>query len=122
MGRIKKVDLSNNKKLRVLSLMINQLSELDLSPCSNLEIAEADVNTITNINVTNCTKLQKLFCLKNKLASLDLNSCFALDSVDYHINQLKGEQMTRLMAVAPRSCRQISGRNDLYIRLLCKTQ
>jgi len=66
----------------------NNLTALDVSKNSMLELLACNDNQLTNLDVSKNTKLKKLYCYKNKLTALDISGCNALETLSCYGNQL----------------------------------
>ena len=73
-GRLTKVDLSNNLRLRNVVFDGNNLTELLLpEKNSNIEDIHCYLNKLEYLDISGCPKLKSLWCWNNSLASLDLS-------------------------------------------------
>lgn len=78
-------DLQNQiGNLKRLSLILNQLPELDISPYNNLIRFESLVNQITSIDVSQNTNLEILNLAINQISSIDISQNTNL--IDLHIS------------------------------------
>jgi len=66
----------------------NQITTLDLSSNTQLEMLYCQNNEITDLNITGLTNLTYLFCSDNQLATLDLSTNTALESLLCYTNEL----------------------------------
>ena len=82
------LDLSKNTLLEVLECSSNRLSSLDLSKNTKLTRLYCGSNKLTALNLGNNTKLAQLYCNSNMLTALDLSKNTALDSIDCSSNKL----------------------------------
>ena len=78
----------NHCNLVELQCDSNDLTNLDLSSCSNLEILSCDNNKITNLNLNHCDKLKKLSCVDNSITDIKLNCAKSLEILDCRCNLL----------------------------------
>ncbi len=94
------VDLSQNTRLKTVSLIYNDLKHLDLRNHSELTRLRCYGNpeletlycsncALDGLGVTDCPKLNSLVCGGNKLTSLDLSGCGALRYLQCSDNQLE---------------------------------
>lgn len=74
--------------LKELRCWYNNLTELDLSGCTELESLNCQFNQLTALNLSGCSKLDFLECYKNQLTSLDLSQCKALEDLHCEHNKL----------------------------------
>ena len=74
-GKVTKIDLSDNKNLRSITVDGTNLTEL-LLPEKNSYIEEIRCyfNKLEELDVTGCPKLKLLYCWNNHLTSLDLSN------------------------------------------------
>lgn len=109
-NKLTELDLSSNKKLKLVYCSVNpQLSklklpdsnalttlqchkcaiaELDVSAYKNLETLTCNTNEMTSLNVTGLTKLRMLHCNINNLQTLDVSTLTGLEQIYCHMNQL----------------------------------
>ena len=67
------LDFSGCTSLTVLNCWYNQLTELDVSKNTALELLWCDDNQLTTLDVSDCTALVNLGCWGNKLTELDVS-------------------------------------------------
>ena len=103
--KIQTVNLSQNKKLKEVSLEgydeQSGLASIDVTGCTELEKLFVHVNHLTELDLSNNTKLQWLVCTHNQLTTLDLSNCTALVMVICCINNISGEGMDALVNSLP---------------------
>ena len=75
-------------KLVKLVCTFTELSYLDLSRNTDLEICYVDWNYLTTLDVRSCTKLRKLSCDKNNLKDLEVGNNPLLDELSCSNNKL----------------------------------
>lgn len=73
--QITNVDLSATTALEVLSLNYNSISNLDLSNLNNLVELNAQFNPLVAVNFNANTSLLRLYCSNTLLANLNLTQC-----------------------------------------------
>ena len=78
------------RNLTTLECKFNQLTDLDVSGCTELETLNCYNNQLTSLSVDNCPALKSLFCKSNRLTSLDVSGSLALESINCADNQLSG--------------------------------
>lgn len=83
------LDLTQNKKLRMLTLGGNSLKELDVTQCPLLEHLDASRNQLEELDVSKCTKLVLFACNNNKIKELNLSHASRLEYLYAQMNQLK---------------------------------
>jgi hypothetical protein len=66
----------------------NQISNLKLTGCSDLEFLLCTNNQITELDLSGCTNLKYLYCEGNQLAYLDLSGCLNLEVLFCSFNLL----------------------------------
>ncbi len=82
-------DLSQNLKLKELSIYGGQLTELDLSNLPNLEKLDCSRNKLENLDLSNNPRLKELDCSANILTGLDLSNLPNLEKLDCSRNKLE---------------------------------
>lgn len=88
LNQLTTLDLSNNTALEILWCFDNQLSILDLNNNTALEVLLCGYNNLTSLNFTNCSNLKILLCGENDLSNLNLTSNSLLEEVNLSQNQL----------------------------------
>jgi hypothetical protein len=86
--QLSNLNLSNCTDLTNLSCHSNQLTNLDLTGCTALSRLMCADNQLTNLNVSVCTALTSLICSHNQMANLDLSTCSSLMHLDCSNNIL----------------------------------
>lgn len=82
------IDLSNNKKLKVIYCQHNQLKELDVSGLPLLESFHCDGNKLQSINVSKNEQLEKFDCEDNHLDTLNVSQNKKLEELGCGKNNL----------------------------------
>ena len=82
------IDLSNNKKLKVIYCQHNQLKELDVSGLPLLESFHCDGNKLQSINVSKNEQLEKFDCEDNHLDTLNVSQNKKLEELSCGKNNL----------------------------------
>ena len=82
------IDLSNNKKLKVIYCQHNQLKELDVSGLPLLESFHCDGNKLQTINVSKNEQLEKFDCEDNHLDTLNVSQNKKLEELSCGKNNL----------------------------------
>jgi len=80
-GKIGSVNLSNNKKLKKLELINNNIKTIDLKNNTALEELNLDVNPIVNLDISKNKNLYKLSVQNCKLSSLNLSKNIKLRKI-----------------------------------------
>lgn len=94
-GRLVKVDVSQNPKLRELNLRCNKLSSLDLSNNPELRSLTIWGNLFETIDLSGCPNLDYLDAGDNKLTALDLSVVPELTGIYCYTNQLTSLDVSR---------------------------
>ena len=87
--------------LTKLDCSYNPLTSVNLSGCQSLERFSWTGGRLISLDVSSCTALTTLYCDNNQLTSLNLSDCTALSDLACYGNQIKGEEMTRLVNSLP---------------------
>ena len=82
----------------------NQLTELDLSKNTNLEMLRCHSNKLKGLDVTKNTALIDLHCYNNQLKALDLSKNTALTHIECDANQLTELNLSQNKALTFLSC------------------
>ena len=85
----------------VLHCSENQLTSLDVSKNTALEMLYCNDNKLTNLDVSKNTALDLLFCSNNKLTNLNMSGCARLRVIACDSNYIKGKAMTKLVNCLP---------------------
>lgn len=67
----------------------NQLTDLDVTGCTNLNFLDCSSNQLTDLDVSGCIHLTTLECSSNRLTSLDVSDCIHLTTLGCGNNRLK---------------------------------
>jgi len=86
------IDLSRNSTLQILYLDNNQLTTLDVSRNTELTSLSVRSNRLSSLDLSNNAKLDTLFCQDNRITTLDLRGNPALDWLE-----CSGNNMTSLI-------------------------
>ena len=82
------IDLSNNKKLKVIYCQHNQLKELNVSGLPLLESFHCDGNKLQSIDVSKNEQLEKFYCEDNHLDTLNVSQNKKLEELGCGKNNL----------------------------------
>lgn len=85
---LENLNLSQNPNLITLSCNNNFITQLDVSKNKGLEVLNFSKNKIRNINLSKNISLETLACSENKLASLSINKNPSLTYLNCSFNQL----------------------------------
>lgn len=91
---LKKLDLSNNKKLKFVSVISNDLETLDITGL-NIQQLYLNHNNINNITISNNNSLKTLELAYNNLSAVNLSGAPNLESFNISGNQLTSLDMSR---------------------------
>jgi len=82
------LDPSHNTQLEILYCSNNQLSSLDVSNNTPLTYLGCSSNPLSSLDVSHNTQLKELSCYSNSLSSLDVSKNTQLEILDCYSNQL----------------------------------
>ena len=82
------LDVTQNTQLQMLYCFGNQLTTLDVTQNSQLQELRCDSNQLTTLDVTQNTQLQVLGCYYNQLTTLDVTQNTQLQHLNCSSNQL----------------------------------
>ena len=88
-GKLTRLDMSHNPRLKHLSFLENNVSSLDISNCSQLAEILCWGNNLSELDLSNCPDLEVLLCAQNNLTSLDISKCPKLRSFAPNENDLE---------------------------------
>lgn len=89
-NRIESVDVSGCHYLESIDLSNNmELSHLNVSSCSNLEILNCRNNQLETLDVSDCLNLRELWCGENKLTNIDVTQNLGLIWLQCNANSLE---------------------------------
>lgn len=95
----KTVDVSNNLKLKKLSVSNSTLTNLDISKNVDLEYLNCSSNKLTKLDISNNLKLNYLDCSSNSLTSLDVTKQPNLTRLEYSNNSLPNLNISNNVAL-----------------------
>ena len=98
-NQLTSLDVSNNTVLQVLNCGANQLTSLDVSSNTALEELICNNNELTSLDVSSNTALVDLICNNNELTSLDVSSNTALEELYCKDNQLTSLDVSKNTAL-----------------------
>lgn len=99
------LNVSNCPKLTTLDVNYNNLANLNISGCSNIEKLTCAWNkNITSLDLATFSKLTVLECDKNKIASLDLSHCPELTRLVCYENCLTSLDLSYTPKLKELSC------------------
>jgi len=73
-NQITSLDVSSNTALQMLYCMNNQITSLDVSSNTALKVLNCSYNQLTSLDVSNNTNLKTFYCYNNSLISLNLKN------------------------------------------------
>ncbi len=82
------LDVSGCTRLEILKSNNNNLTSLDISGCNNLIVLECDNNNLISLDVSGRNGLTRLDCDNNKLTNLDVSGCTNLEHLSCSSNKL----------------------------------
>ena len=85
-GALNYIDVSNCNKLRFLTLLYSQVSNINLSDCSLLLNLNIGHNFLTSIDLSNNDSLQYLIIDNNLITSIDVSNLIDLKMIDISDN------------------------------------
>ncbi len=99
---VSSLDFTDAEAIRTLYAGNNSnLSSLNLSNLSNLDELWVNNNGIESLDLSNNTYLMNLECSRNRLTSLDVSACSDLNYISCWGNNIKGEEMDKLIKSLP---------------------
>ena len=103
------LELSKNEFLAYLNCSKNKLTTLDLSQNTELTKIWCSENMLTSLNISKSADLTSLECNNNKLTGLDVSKNSSLSKLICYGNQIKGDEMTRLINDLPNRSSRAAG-------------
>jgi hypothetical protein len=88
-NKLSDLDISNNTSLKMLDCCNNQLTGLDVSKNKALLWLHCKDNQMTTLDISENTELEFLDCSNNQIALLEVSGCTNLDWLDCSGNQLR---------------------------------
>ena len=82
------VTLGKNSLIDEIQCINNNISALDVSQLTALELLNCSGNNLSVLNLRNCTKLNQLYCNGNKLSALDVSQNLKLKWLNCASNDL----------------------------------
>ncbi len=98
------IDVSKNKWLKYLDLLVNEIEELDVSKNINLENLSCSANKISRLDVSNCPKLIYLNCFYNYIENLDISKNINLEELGSGGNLLRNLDVTQNTELKKLTC------------------
>ena len=99
-NQLTNLDVSNSTGLNLLHCGFNQLISLDISNNTGLNMLHCSDNQLTSIDLSNNLSLQYLDCENNQLTNLDISNNPALIGLDCSNNQLTSLDVSNNPALA----------------------
>lgn len=103
-NNLTELNLSNNTQLQLLNCAINNLTELDVSQNTLLQDLWCSGNQIVNLDVSENEVLDNFQCHSNQLTSLDLSSNTLLTYLNVRNNQLTSLDLTNNTLLTDLNC------------------
>ena len=104
-GQLRSVDLSGAPGLVEIDLGVNQITDLDISPCKNLKKLVIDRNRLPYLETAANEPLEYLDCRDNRINSLDFTDNISLSEVYCERNRIKTLTSARSGALRTLICR-----------------
>jgi len=82
----------------------NDIRNLDVSNCTELELISCSINRITTLDISKNTLLEELYCYANQLSSLDVSGNLNLTILSCGLNQLTVLDVSNNAALIKLSC------------------
>lgn len=103
-NRINALDVSGNKKLRLLACSYNELNTLDISGNPALQSLYVHYNHLTRLNTAGNPNLTGLFAIQNAISTLDLRANTKLSGVEVSSNSLTALYLNGCTALKELRC------------------
>lgn len=87
-NQISDIDLTQCTELRGLTLSYNPMKKVDLSPCKELTAISIHHTSLTELDLSHTVKLKNIEAMNGKLTSIDLSPCLELIEVWLSQNSL----------------------------------
>ena len=98
------LDVSNNKKIRMLYCYRNQLSYLNIDGCNDLENLQMNNNLLESIDLTDKVQLKRLTCYYNKLKNIKIDPSTKLTSLNLHSNEFEELDISEFKNIKSLNC------------------
>ncbi|PID82516.1 MAG: hypothetical protein CSB16_00910 [Clostridiales bacterium] len=98
------LDVSKNTALEILYCKKNHLASLNISNNSELTYLYCNYNSLTSLNISNNPKLKELECNDNSLTSLNVSKNTGLKNLVCHSNSLTGLDVSKNTALRSLNC------------------
>jgi len=101
-NRLTSLDVSHNINLEELRIGDNEISSIDLSSLSKLEIFAAENNDLTSLDVSNNANLETIFIISNTISTLDISNLSNLRDltlINSGLTELNTEGATSLFTI-----------------------
>jgi immunoreactive 47 kDa antigen PG97 len=95
--------------LKELNCHGNQLSNINVSGCTQLKELKCYNNQLASLNISGCTQLKELYCYNNILTALDVSGCTQLTKVYCHDNKLSTDALDDIYCALPDRKDSING-------------
>jgi Leucine-rich repeat (LRR) protein len=90
--------------LKTLQCYANNLTELDVSSCRDLEVLDCVGCALTTLDISGCSGLRELRCSNNRLSSLDVGKCNLLETLDVDGNRLPALDVSNCTRLRTLNC------------------
>ncbi len=103
-NQLTSLDVSNNTDLNILACNSNQLTSLNVSQNTALTYLYCHYNQLTSLDVSQNTSLYLLYCRQNSIANLDVSNNTDLNILDCNSNQLTSLNVSQNTALTYLYC------------------
>ncbi|MEP3837443.1 MAG: T9SS type B sorting domain-containing protein [Algibacter sp.] len=105
-NQLSSIDVSSNTNLQILWCFNNQLSNLNVSQNPSLISLRCEDNQLTSLDTSNNANLNVLICERNNLSSLDISSSTGLNRLQCGSNSLTNLNVSNITNLSYLSCEQ----------------
>lgn len=108
-------------KINGLEVKGAEITSLNISRYSLLEVIDCSSNRLTSLNVSGCTALKELICPYNELTSIDISKCIRLQLLNCYGNPLTSLNVSKHTTIQTIDCGggQLSSLNVSGCTALC---
>jgi len=87
-NQLTSLDLSSNTQLEMIYCQNNAITDLNINGLTNLTFLFCSDNQLENLDVSTNTNMEMLWCYSNQIATLDISNNTNLKDLQIHSNQL----------------------------------
>ncbi|NVP23261.1 leucine-rich repeat domain-containing protein [Treponema phagedenis] len=95
------LNASGCTRLQVLYCSRNKLTTLNVNGCTSLQGLYCEHNQLTALNASGLTSLKELYCSNNQLTTLNASGCTSLQELYCNNNKLSAEVFKKLFEDLP---------------------